>query len=65
LETLEVFAEGVEGASQIIDAITKLFYWTAPKLQKVVVKFPLHEYECQQLAMMRQMRDYLQYRTKI
>jgi hypothetical protein len=64
LVTLEIFAEGVEGASQIISAIIKLFYRTAPKLRKVVVKFRHHEYESQQLTTMRQMNDYLQDRTQ-
>ncbi|KAH8799939.1 hypothetical protein F5882DRAFT_457647 [Hyaloscypha sp. PMI_1271] len=64
LESLGIFAEVVEGASHIIGAIIKLFYRTAPKLRKVVVKFRLHKHESQQLATMRQMNDYLQDRTQ-
>lgn len=65
LESLEVFAEGVEaGSKRIIGNIINRFYQTASKLRKIVVKFPLHELESQQLRSLRQIGDYLVDRTQ-
>jgi len=61
LQTLEICAEGVGLAGNMINQTVNLFLQNSPKLEKVVAKFPLHETESQQRGTMEQMLDYLRW----
>jgi hypothetical protein len=59
LQTLEIHAEGVKDASVVVNDVVDLFLRFSPRLQRVVAKFPLYNHRSEQIAIMKQMIDYL------